>query len=152
MRCFVGCTQDAVIKALKDRGLWKESNKPAFRKSSKPAAARGCTLEQYAEAKHLDMDFLKFCELSELKYHGTPAVRIPYLDKDGQTPAVRIRRDLHKKDGMGLRFVWRKGSKLCLYGLWRLDRDAPYIFLVEGESDCHTMWQHGISAAGIPGM
>ena len=60
--------------------------------------------------------------------------------------------------------LWRKGSKTCLYGLWRLEELhgcavvgggdtplAPQVVLVEGESDSHTLWHHGIPALGLPG-
>ena len=73
-------------------------------------------------------------------------LRIPYRDREGLEPAVRIRFALAGRD----RFVWRKGSKPQLYGLDRLDRGGE-IALVEGESDCHTLWHHGIAALGLPG-
>jgi DNA primase len=40
-----------------------------------------------------------------------------------------------------------------IYGLWRLNaaRKVGYVVVVEGESDCHTLWHHGIPAAGLPG-
>ena len=52
-----------------------------------------------------------------------------------------------------MRFRWRRGSKVHPYGLWRLgDAEAAgYVVLVEGESDCHTLWHYGIPALGIPG-
>src|SRR5262249_969738 len=49
------------------------------------------------------------------------------------------------------RFRWKGGSKLCLYGLWRLQPKPEYLVLVEGESDCHTLWSHNIPALGVPG-
>ena len=36
----------------------------------------GCTLAAYAEAKHLPIEFLQRCRLTEITYGGTPAVRI----------------------------------------------------------------------------
>jgi putative DNA primase/helicase len=40
-----------------------------------------------------------------------------------------------------------------LYCLHRMDEvlKAGYALLLEGESDCHTAWFHGIPAIGIPG-
>jgi len=66
---------------------------------------------------------------------------------------VRIRLALEKHPDRDVRFRWRKGSRPALYGLWRLSwiKDAGYVVLVEGESDCHTLWHHGIEALGIPG-
>ena len=45
-----------------------------------------------------------------------------------------------------------KGSKASLYGLSRLGeaREAGTITLVEGESDCHTLWHSGFPAIGLP--
>ena len=65
--------------------------------------------------------------------------------------AVRFRHWLDQGDGP--KFTWRKGDKPQLYGQERLGlaRDAGLIFLVEGESDAHTLWQHDVPALGIPG-
>jgi hypothetical protein len=112
-----------------------------------------CTLQAYAEAKGLPAEFLKRLGLSDITYSGSPAVRIPYFDTDGEETAVRIRLALEKNPERDDRFRWRRGSKPTLYGLWRLPRirNAGYVVLVEGESDCHTLWHHGIEALGIPG-
>ena len=54
-------------------------------------------------------------------------------------------------------FLWRKGDvakhgKAPLYGAWNLVGDLPErIVLVEGETDCITLWMNGIAALGIPG-
>jgi hypothetical protein len=79
---------------------------------------------------------------------GRSAVRIAYLGPDGDELAVRFRIALS-----GDRFRWKSGSKPCLYGLNRIAdaRAAGYVVLVEGESDVHTLWQHGIPAVGLPG-
>jgi hypothetical protein len=70
-------------------------------------------------------------------------------NEDGLEAAVRIRYRLTGKK----RFRWQTGSKMCLYGLDRLAdaRKAGFVILVEGESDCHTLWHHGIPALGLPG-
>ncbi len=110
----------------------------------------GCTLADYATLKVLPEDFLRSIGLSDQKYLGTPAVRIPYVDRGGTTTATRFRIALTKTERGDDRFRWNRGAKLSLYGLWRLD-GPPEITLVEGESDCHTLWYHGIAALGIPG-
>lgn len=109
-------------------------------------ALPGCSLEQYAKAKGLDVPFLRSLGLTDITYMNTPAVRIPYLDRDGTDGAVRFRIALTGKD----RFRWKSGSKLRLYGLSRLG-NPEYCVLVEGESDAQTLWQHDIPALGIPG-
>jgi hypothetical protein len=110
---------------------------------------RACTLDAYAEAKGLPVDFLRSLGLSDAKYTDTPAVRMPYVDRDGHEQAVRFRISLHGND----KFRWKQRSKLCLYGLTRLRdaRDLGYVVLVEGESCAQTLWYHEIPALGIPG-
>ena len=106
------------------------------------------TLDDYARAKGIDVDFLKSLGLSQFTYDGKPAVRIPYFGAGGEEIAVRFRIALE-----GDRFRWKAGTKPCLYGLNRLAdaQKAGMVVLVEGESDCHTLWSHGIPALGIPG-
>lgn len=115
--------------------------------------AQPCTLEAYAEAKELPVEFLRELGLSTITYMGRKAVRMPYLTEDGGEGAVRLRLALEKTEEGDNRFRWRKGSKPALYGLWRMGRvrEAGYVVLVEGESDCHTLWHHGIEALGVPG-
>jgi hypothetical protein len=112
------------------------------------AGEPGLTLDRYATAKALSSDFLKCCGLSEFTFDRKPAVRIPYFGEGGEELAVRFRIALD-----GDRFRWKTGTKPCLYGLNRLAelKKAGQAVLVEGESDCHTLWFHGIGALGIPG-
>jgi hypothetical protein len=110
----------------------------------------GCTLYAYAEAKRPPEAFLKELGLSEISYQDAPAVRIPYRDTCGGEPAVRFRIALRKNEHGDNRFRWKSGSKPLLYGLWRMQPE-PFIVVVEGESDCHTLWHHGINAVGLPG-
>jgi hypothetical protein len=113
-----------------------------------PPPPAGLTLEQYAAAKRIPVEFLKRCGVSEFTYERKHALRIPYLAAGGEVTAVRFRIALD-----GDRFRWKSGSKPCLYGLNRLAeaQKAGHVVLVEGESDCHTLWLHGIPAIGIPG-
>ncbi|MGH8606183.1 MAG: hypothetical protein ACREX9_01805 [Gammaproteobacteria bacterium] len=78
--------------------------------------------------------------------HPPRGIRVPYLDRSGTEIAVRLRLALEGPD----RFRWKTGSKPSVYGLWRLV-GGDDIVLCEGESDCHTLWFHGIEAMGIPG-
>jgi len=114
---------------------------------------RGCTLVAYADAKGLDAAFLQSLGLSDQRHRGGPSVRIPYLDAAGTEVAVRYRTQLERGQGVDRRFCWRTGATVAPYGLWRLDgaRAAGSVVLVEGESDCQTLWQHGVPALGIPG-
>jgi hypothetical protein len=107
-------------------------------------------MEQYAEGKKLDLAFLRGLGLSTI-HIPDPCVRIPYLDCHGELAAVRFRHSLEQ--GEGPKFTWKNGATPQPYGQERLGlaRDAGLVFLVEGESDAHTLWQHNVPALGIPG-
>jgi len=87
--------------------------------------------------------------LRDVTYFEKPAVRIPYPDEEGQEVAVRFRVSLDGAD----KFKWRSGDKPGPYGLKLLEEthSVGYVVLVEGESDCHTLWFHEIPTLGIPG-
>jgi hypothetical protein len=114
-----------------------------------PQHPAGCTTSAYAEAKQLRQDFLRSLGLADVFINEIAAVKIPYLDAEGAETAVRFRVALSGKD----KFLWRKGSKALLYGLDRIDRarEEGTITIVEGESDCHTLWNAGFAAVGLPG-
>jgi hypothetical protein len=123
-----------------------------------PTHAQGsvsrCTLETYAAAKELPLDFLQGLGLSTVYLAGGDSeVRIPYRSPMGLDVAIRLRRRLKKGAHGDDRFRWKTGAKPCLYGLDRLAdaRREGYVVIVEGESDCHTLWYHGIPALGVPG-
>jgi hypothetical protein len=109
----------------------------------------GCTLEDYSEEKKLPEVFLRGLGLRDVTYLEKPAVRIPYPDEEGQEAAIRFRVSLDGPE----RFRWRRGDKPLPYGLKLLEeaRKAGFVVLVEGESDCHTLWFYEIPALGIPG-
>jgi hypothetical protein len=116
-----------------------------------PATAQhseGCTLEAYAKAKGLPVGFLRSLGLTNT-YLDQPTVKIPYFDADGAEAIARFRVALDGQD----KFRWRKGSKPMLYGLNRIGEARKFnaITIVEGESDCHTLWHAGFPAVGLPG-
>lgn len=153
IKCHAGCGWEAIIAAIGvASGDLFDGNAgqgkvlpPNNRATVQPS---GLTLEQYAAAKALSVVFLQDCGLSDKVLAGRPAVRIPYLGASGEELAVRFR---VAPDGD--RFRWKSGSKPCLYGLNRTGdaRAAGHVVLVEGESDVHTLWHHGIPAIGLPG-
>jgi len=116
-------------------------------------AVGGCTLAAYAEAKRLPVSFLEGLGVREERYRGAPRVVIPYLDRNDVEVATRYRERLVKLPGADGRFKWKTGSGLIPYGVWKLGaaRRAGFVVLVEGESDCHTLWHHGVPALGVPG-
>jgi hypothetical protein len=149
MHCFAGCTQDAIIEALRAKGLWGETS-PSVKVDTLLQSTDGVTLAQLAEHKKIPVEQLRSFGLSDFRHHGANAVKIPYADVDGNVAAIRYRVGLGKD---GQRFRWRRGDHPLLYGLGRLAeiREEGWAFLVEGESDCWTLWHHGLPALGIPG-
>src|SRR5215213_4113803 len=91
--------------------------------------APGLTLDAYAEAKGLPLDFLERLGLRTVTRAGKPNVRIPYLNEDGSEGAVRYRARLTGKN----RFRWASESKVRLYGLDRIAeaRERGYVVLPE---------------------
>lgn len=169
LKCFSqNCTPEAITGALglELSDLFATNGRGGEASPSNPPAhvhTSGCTVERYAQAKQLPPGFLRELGISDYKdtRFAERVLRIPYRDLEGNEPAVRLRLALAKGDTDN-RFLWRKGSKLCLYGLWRAcarvhagsegaDHPTPSVVLVEGESDCHTLWHHHIPALGLPG-
>ena len=155
LNCFAGCPTEAVINelGLKMSDLFEQDGKGgggAFIPSKNRETVKPCTLEAYAEAKGLPIEFLKDLGLRTINYIDRPALRMPYLNEQGsEEVCVRFRVALEAKP----KVKTKKGDKHRLYGLWRLEqaREAGYVLLVEGESDCHTLWYRGFPAVGIPG-
>jgi hypothetical protein len=112
---------------------------------------QGLTVERYASDKQLDIAFLETCGVSDCVHPqlNERVVAIEYRDPSGAVRAVRYRAS--KSGDASNRFLWRKGDQPLLYGLWRLDQQQRVAILAEGESDCHTLWQHGFNAVGVPG-
>lgn len=144
------CKFPAIAEALGlEQGDFFPSGTKATGDTGTSDSFEGCTLEQLAEAKGFRVSYLKDLGLYELpNYNGVKAVAIPYRGADGDDPPVRFRVGMS-----GDRFRWRKGSRPTLYGLDRLRdvRDAGWVLLVEGESDCWTAWLHGLPVLGVPG-
>lgn len=169
--CHTGCTFEEIVNALQEEDM--ELDKPKLKvvplrpKKEAPAPApaseapsakvvklapRGkLTIAQLAKAKKLPEDFLRNdCRLREGFFNN--GVLIDYLNFDQAVAITRTRFALKGKD----RFRWAKGSKISnLYGEWRvrddLKRNKGELHLVEGESDCWTLWFHKLAALGIPG-
>jgi predicted P-loop ATPase/5S rRNA maturation endonuclease (ribonuclease M5) len=164
VKCFAGCAAEDVLAEL---GLSKNGI----------MTSTGLTVEELAGVKKIPVELLSSLgvvttlarktvdstyiqavtpdatweELSCLKEWSE--VFIPYKKVDGST-APRQRRRFALTGTAGS--CWTGGKKdgdIVAYGLDRLEeaRKARYIVLVEGESDCWTLWHHGIPALGIPG-
>jgi hypothetical protein len=174
LHCFAGCRPEDIVSeiGLQMKDLFSEGGGGSFIPPNTPARLHaqgekphtngqnerasgdtrfehGCTLKEYSEVKKLPIDFLRGLGLRDVTYLEKFAVRIPYPDEVGQEMAVRFRVSMDGSE----KFRWRSGDKPLPYGLRLLEeaRKAGFVVLVEGESDCHTLWFHEIPALGIPG-
>ncbi|MBQ7178880.1 MAG: hypothetical protein IJS08_15800 [Victivallales bacterium] len=158
LRDFSGCKAEEIVRALglKMRDLYLDAWQPQ---------QYGLTLAKYAEAKRIPAAWLQqYCNVHDGKWTSSTGntwdgVYMPYMGEAPTVPTTctRVRLSLYKsKDPSGkkhdTRFVTVKGSKVCLYGLWRHTlQPKDYTFLVEGESDCQTMWYNDFVCLGLPG-
>lgn len=101
---------------------------------------------EFCRKRHLRPEFLQSLGVSD---NRQGAILIPYRDFAGKERYVKKRNPA----GASRRFDNPKGVEQIPYGEWRLDiaRKAGELHLVEGESDCWTLWQAGFPALGIPG-
>jgi hypothetical protein len=142
----VGCDIDVIVEAiglrLSDLFPRKKETAGRSRHTRKPI-----TVEDLARDKCLPADFLRNLGLEDCE----GGVRIAYRLEDWiSAPRQRTRTALQAKEGSH----WDKGHGGPVpYGLWRLAdaRKAGFLILVEGESDCWTLWFHEFPALGIPG-
>lgn len=104
-------------------------------------------LFELAQDKRIPLEKLMAWGLTE--DHGT--VLIPYYDDSGSTP-LAVRRRTHIKANQGS--YWPKNQKTALvpYGLNMVRKiNKPWLVLVEGESDCWSLWLHDVPGLGLPG-
>lgn len=157
LRCRAGCRTEDVVEAagltmadlFPDNGERGRGNTYPSKNAS-TVQRSGVTVEEYAAHKKLPVEHLaEVCGVEQISYKGGPAVRMPYLDEEGRPVCTRFRVSLEGKT----RVVTKKGAKHTLYGRWRLGNTGggSYVVLVEGESDCHTLWYHEFPAIGVPG-
>jgi putative DNA primase/helicase len=146
LKCFAGCAAPDIVAALSlsMKDLFPAPAREKWRRRT--PAGPPLTVAALAQDKCLPADFLRSLGLWDDAHHG---VIIPYRDESGKTFRERRRRALKAGDGSS----WGPGKGLIPYGLDRLDaaRAAGSLVLVEGESDCWTLWHVGCPALGFPG-
>jgi len=130
VHCHAGCSQEAVIEALRERGLWPEREQHETPKQNGKARARkqdpGPIIAEYIYRDE----------------HGNPLFRVTrHMPKD-------FRR--WRPDGKG---GWRLGARGVPEVLYRLREvvEAAVVFVVEGERDVETLREHGFVATCNPG-
>jgi putative DNA primase/helicase len=178
LKCFAGCSYKSLCADLgyKESDLFqpkpgrssssipaggsKETSRPATAKKTTPKKSKPkkehipgtMTLERLAEKKALPEQWLRdqygLRNGSNAKYGKY--ISIPYWAAD-KKPLNLGRLRPHEKASTGM--IWKYGAKPTLYGLWFLPRikELGWTVLVEGESDCWTLWHHKLPCLGIPG-
>ena len=148
------CKTKDIVKAIglkmSDLNINNDITQKTMRRcDTKKSDSNGVTLKQYSKHKKIPQKFLKKVGASIGSFNGKKCVEFPYFDVDGNTVSTRLRTALKGTD----KFKWNKGDKPCLYGLNRLNKSKKQsIFIVEGESDCHTLWFNKLPALGVPGV
>jgi putative DNA primase/helicase len=163
MRCFAGCPFADIASALgmEQHEFFAPMTDDDMRRFVMPGGTCGpeeppradtpatsVTLAELSADKGIPLDWLRSqCYLDDAEAGG---VTIPYFgDKLSQKVGTKRRTALKAKDGS----YWQKGKKLAAYGIWRLPfaRGCGFLILVEGESDCWSLWYHDFPGLGIPG-
>lgn len=140
LKCFAGCSVEVIVQGigLTLRDLFPQDGQPR---------RRAITVADLARDKRLPEQFLRSLGLRDRE----DGVIIPYRLFDGRlAPRQRLRTSMKANDGS----LWLFGKgKPVPYGLDRVEeaRRGGFIVFVEGESDCWTLWYHGLPALGIPG-
>src|SRR6266516_1820059 len=150
LTCFAGCSLDSIVEAM-EITLADLFPKAASESESQPEQTQRnvLSLVDLASDKLLHWKYLLHLGVNEQR---AGCLQIPYHLPDGTpAPRHRLRTALVAKEGSH----WSKGSgEIVPYGLERLEeaRKSGYLVLVEGESDCWTLWFHHFLALGLPGV
>src|SRR5260221_1643624 len=150
LNCFAGRSLDRIVEAMGIAVAELFPKAPSASDSQREQMQRNVlTLVDLALDKLLPWKYLLHLGLTEQR---AGCLQIPYHLPDGTpTSRHRLRTALVAKEGSH----WSKGSgEIVPYGLERLEegRKAGYLVLVEGESDCWTLWVHHFPALGLPGV
>jgi putative DNA primase/helicase len=111
----------------------------------------GLTLEQFATAKKLEVNFLQSYGVKESKGKDgqQPYVVFEYRDIDGKL----VKESTRMRFSMGERPKAKRRGKAIPYGLWRIPEMLAEgeLIICEGESDSLTAWLYSLPALGLPG-
>jgi hypothetical protein len=144
LNCFAGCSiQDIVSEAgLKMEDLFENNGE---KKTGRFQGKERVTMKSLSEKTGLPPGYL---EHTGLRQNGQSVI-IPYMNENGRVLHKKFRTSISG----GQKYRYETGSKAVPYGLWKLSeaRKLKTLVIVEGESDCWTLWKHDIPALGIPG-
>src|SRR6266536_1370621 len=152
LKCFAGCSPERIVEAigLTMADLFPDTPSPPDGQATAPGKTHHPTLTLVDLALEKQLPWKLLFHLGVME-HPSGGLHIPYHLSDGSLALRhRIRTALVAKEGSH----WSAGQgKIVPYGLARLDeaRKAKYLLLVEGESDCWTLWYHQFPALGLPG-
>jgi len=131
---------------INDKYLYKKNwGKGDTYSSSKSTKKTKYNLQSLARYKDIPVTELESYGL----YDKGGEVKIPYYNMDGSVEAIRRR-----LANTGDKFRTRKGDSITVYGRDKIPEYKEkfnHVTLVEGESDCWTLWHHEEPALGIPG-
>lgn len=137
LHCFAGCSYESIVRALgmETKDLFPEEEQ----------RERRCSLDALAGARRIEAAKLKEFGL----YDAQEGVGVPYYAADRTLMFLKTRTRVNGPK----HYICTPGAKLDLYGLWRIpaEEKRDSIVIVEGESDCWTLWSQGFPAIGVPG-
>lgn len=176
VKCFAGCSDTDILERL---GMTVKDLFPENGTEPQLSVRSGLKVEDLAAAKHMPVPFLKSLGVDTTWVRKSPGkkgqtvvqalvdpeawesmefksqwreVIIPYRHRDGSHARARRRM---KVSGTP-KHCWagtKSDGEIIAYGLDQLEkaREAGYIILVEGETDCWALWLHEFPALGVPG-
>lgn len=127
VHCHAGCSQRAVIEALKSRGLWEPERSPTPVERVRVPGPR--------QPDPIVATYAYTDERGELLYEI-----VRRQPTDGRRKYFQQR----FPDGHG-KWIWKKHPRQVLYRLPEV-LEAAIVFLVEGEKDAETLRSHGFTA------
>src|SRR5258708_19455225 len=150
LNCFAGCPLDRIVEAMGITVAELFPKAPSASGSQPEQTHRNVlSLLDLALDKMLPWKYLLNLGVIEKR---AGCLQIPYHLPDGTpAPRHRLRTALIARQGS----YWSKGQgEIVPYGLQRLEEatNARYLVIVEGESDCWTLWYHHFPALGLPGV
>jgi len=132
VRCHAGCTQEAVINALRDRGLWPKITKTW---TAKPHAPKGSTPPSNMEHPKYGKAKNSWVYRNRQGLIAGVICRFDYLD-DGKLRKEILPMTWCMSEEGEHRWWWKQMPEpRCLYNEHRLEEHKP-IILTEGEKAC----------------
>ena len=143
LRCFAGCTPEAIVDAL---GLRMADLFPKSASASGPRPARQLPAVATWLRKSRALPDAEIGNILSDKTGRGSAVVFRYRDQQGRTLYDKYR-------ALETKRFWRRpsGTASVLYGLWRIEKTDPErMIVVEGELDAHALWAVGLDAVSVP--